>query len=68
MDHPPTPIEFQRPEGTVRVTFTPGLTIDQWAQTIALRRPLSREEFEKAAQQLAADWNVNVSFETLERE
>lgn len=63
MNNPPTQIEFQREEGQVRVTFTPGLTIDQWAQTITLRRPLSRPEFEAAVRLLADEWGVKVSFD-----
>jgi hypothetical protein len=63
MDRPPTSIDVPRDEGQVRVTFTPGLTIDQWAQTFSLKRPMTRAEFEQAAQALAQSWGVQVSFD-----
>jgi hypothetical protein len=63
MDTPPTQVEFQREEGRVRVTFTPGLTIDQWAQTLALNRPMTRAEFEQAARELGSEWGVEVVIE-----
>lgn len=45
------------------MTFTPGLTIDQWGQTLALRRPMTRPEFEAAAWALASAWGVQVAFD-----
>jgi hypothetical protein len=62
MDRPPTHIEIKREEGQVRVTFTPGLTIDQWGQALVLSRPMTRAEFEAAAQALASEWGVQVVF------
>ncbi len=60
MENPPTKLEFHREEGVVQVTFTPGLTIDQWGQTAVLRQPLSRAEFEQAARVMGDAWGVKV--------
>lgn len=63
MDRPPTQIDVPREEGQVRVTFSPGLTIDQWAQTMTLSRPMTRPEFEQAVQSLANDWGVQATID-----
>jgi hypothetical protein len=63
MDKPPTTITVKRQEGQVLVTFTPGLTIDQWG-ALTLSRPMSRTEFEEAAQSLASQWGLQVAYGT----
>jgi len=63
MDRPSTHIDIKRAEGQVRVIFTPGLTIDQWGQTLALNSPMTRAEFEAATQELADEWGVTVAFD-----
>ena len=61
MHKPPTTITVKREEGQVLVTFTPGLTIDQWGQALTLSRPMPGTEFEAAAQSLASQWGVQVA-------